>query len=152
MSIEASGSIQINRPIEEVFDLLTDLERLPEWLVGVCEAFPVDGVPDQVGSVVGHKNAMLGRTFESRYAITVWEPGKRIASRAVKGPFSGTSEETFKAVEGGTLFSANVAGHLKGPFRALDRAARRVAQSQLDKSLQNAKALAESKQSLEDHA
>ena len=145
MSIEAAGSIQIDRPVQEVFELLTSLERLPEWLVGVCDAFPVEGPPDQVGSIVGHKNAMLGRTFESRYEVTVWEPGKRIASRAVKGPFSGTSEEGFKEVAGGTLFSAKVSGNLKGPFRALDRAGRRVAQSQLDKSLENAKALAESR-------
>lgn len=145
MSIEASGSIQIDRPLHEVFALLTDLERLPEWLVGVCEAFPVEGPPDQVGSVVGHKNAMLGRTFESRYEVTVWEPNSRIASRAVKGPFSGTSEERFEETASGTLFSAKVSGNLKGPFKALDRAARRVAKKQLDTSLQSAKWLAESR-------
>lgn len=145
MSIQASGSIYIDRPVTEVFALLTDLGRLPHWLVGVCEAFPLEGPPDRVGSIVGHKNALLGKTFESRYEITEWTPSKSISARAVKGPFAGTSEEEFQEQNGGTLFSARVAGHLRGPFRALDRAARRIAQSQLEKSLQNAKALAESK-------
>jgi carbon monoxide dehydrogenase subunit G len=144
MAIEASGSIHIDRPPAEVFALLTDLERLPEWLIGCCEAFAVKGPPDQVGSVVGHKNALLGRTFESRYEITRWEPARSIASKAIKGPFSGTSEEEFQEHGGGTEFSARIAGHLRGPFRALDRAARRVAQGQLDTSLQNAKRLVES--------
>ncbi|MBA2725519.1 MAG: SRPBCC family protein [Actinobacteria bacterium] len=144
MPIEAAGSIYIDRPPEDVFALLTDLNRLHEWLVGCSKAFPVEGPPDKVGSVVGHNNDLLGRAFESRYEITKWEPAKSISSNAIKGPFSGVSEEEFQKQNGGTLFSARVTGNLRGPFRALDRAARRVAQSQLDTSLLNAKEFVES--------
>lgn len=49
-------SIEINRPPEEVFNLMTDLHQHPQWSTTVAEAHDIPDGPFHNGSNVEHRN------------------------------------------------------------------------------------------------
>lgn len=86
-------SIHINRPCGEVFAFLEDRANDPAWMVSVRESHWLDtggtGTPGPTG--IGRRGRMVmrvpGRTVEFIDEVTEYEPGRRIAHRAVDGPF-----------------------------------------------------------------
>ena len=142
--IEERASVAIDAPVEIVFEAMSRVESLPEWLVGCCEAWPVSDDPYRVGGRVGHIDEVMGQRFEAHYEVVEWEPGKRMLFKTVSGsPFKGTSEQSFETAGEGTRVEIVVRGELRGAFRFGEWAARRVAKTQLEKSVANAKRMIE---------
>ena len=51
----------IARPIDEVFAVLTDLERMPLWVPGMTQASVTSDGPLEAGSALLYCGAFLGR-------------------------------------------------------------------------------------------
>lgn len=133
----------IDRPLEEVFELMGDLEQLPSWLEGCRRAWPVSGDPRSAGSRVAHEDEFMGQRFETEFDVVEWKPNELMVFEAVSGPMRGRSEEAFYEEAGGTVVEIHVTGNLSGPLKAANWIAQRAAQRQLDKSLDNLKKLLE---------
>jgi carbon monoxide dehydrogenase subunit G len=141
--IEVRATELIDAPVDEAFAILTRVETLPEWLVGCREAWALSDDPYRVGGKVAHIDEVMGQSFEAHYEVVVWEPGERVVFKTLSGPFEGTSEESFLSEGDGTRVEVVIKGELRGALRFGEWAARRVAQQQLDESLQNAARLME---------
>ena len=141
-------SVTIQRPIEDVFSVLTDPTRSPEWSKHSIRGELLTEGPPRVGSrrrTVVKGFAGIG-TMESVFEVTEVEPLRSVALKQVSASWggSGATRYTFTPVEGGTrvdwTWELSPNGPMKlllgGPAMAMTR---RIFQSDLE----NLKALME---------
>lgn len=110
----ASRSITIARPPEEVFAFIADGANGPRWRPGVTD------VALASGSGVGarYKRGVKGpggRRVDADYEITVYEPGRHLAFKAVAGPVRPTGDYVLEAADGGTRLTFSLACELGFP-------------------------------------
>jgi uncharacterized protein YndB with AHSA1/START domain len=95
-------TVVINRPIEEVFALLADFEKLSQWDTAVDEAEKASQGPMGVGTTVREVFHFLGRRIESTGVVVEYEPNSKFAIKTTSGPLPAELTETLEPVEGGT--------------------------------------------------
>src|SRR5581483_4869825 len=95
-------SIDVQRPVEEVFAYLTDPANLPEWQSGAVEGRPEGSGPPAVGSRFVEVRKFLGRKIESTLEVTEYEPNRRFAFRVVSGPVPFRVDHVLEPADGGT--------------------------------------------------
>jgi carbon monoxide dehydrogenase subunit G len=109
-------SIVINRPIEEVFAELSDLENNKKWRSGTVEAEKTSVGPIAIGTTYRMVNGAFGRRMEGVAEVTEYEPNRRFVTKNRSGlPIE--TERTFEPVEGGTKVTFTVKAELAGFFR-----------------------------------
>ena len=78
-------SIEINKPLKEVFDYVSDVGNYPQWMAHALEVLKDTPGPQQSDRfIVAIKS--VGRRFETPYERTAYEPNRRYTDRAVGGP------------------------------------------------------------------
>ncbi len=107
-------SVVIKRPVEEVFAFVENPKNEPIWrhsmreveveTAGGAKADVVAGsdggiVPGATGRESGKS---LGRSFESTWEITEYEPNHRVAFRSTSGPAEYEGVWSYESVDGGT--------------------------------------------------
>ncbi len=121
-------SVVINRPVEEVFQFMSDPRNNEQWQSMIVDTKGVEG-PVGVGSKWQHTVSFLGRKFEPTFELTELEPNRRSAVRSAGGPVPFHGSWTFEPVDGGTRVSWVLEGEPGGFFRLaeplVERAARR---------------------------
>lgn len=81
--------IEIDRPPHDVFALLTDLDRLPEWATIVVGTRDVSELPLREGCTFRQTLRVLGRELESDWRVTELDPPRHVAYEAA-APGGGT--------------------------------------------------------------
>ena len=117
VSHQASRSVRISRPPAEVFALIADFERHPEWRTDVRRV-TVEGTG--VGAKVREESG--GDTLRLR--VEAWEPPGRLRMRIDDPalPFGGTWTYTLRPVDGGTELTVVEDGEVYNPvFRFMSR-------------------------------
>lgn len=143
MIVEKAARI-IDARVDEVFEFMADLDRVPQWVAGVRQARVLEGDPCAVGGRVAHVNEFMGRTFESTFEVVEWMPNELMAFNVLSGPLRGTSRETLVAMSAETTkVEIEVEGDATGVFRFMGAIAGRAARQQLETSLDNLKKLIE---------
>jgi uncharacterized protein YndB with AHSA1/START domain len=96
-----TGSIEIDRPPQEVFDYSSDPERLAEWQDEIQHVSVVTPGPLSVGMRVRETRQVPGgpRTFEWEY--TELEPPSRWSFQVIDGPIRPRGTMTFSPLDGG---------------------------------------------------
>ncbi len=136
-------SITINRPVEEVFAVLSNPENGPKWSSGSSEAKITSQGPIGVGTRYRSVRQALGRRIESETEITEYEPNRRYATKSISGPFPMESAVTFERVEGGTRVTGTLMGEPGGFFKLAEPLLVRTAKRQFEGDLANLKDLME---------
>ena len=139
-------SVEINRPLAEVFKYVSDVGNYPQWMAHVLEVRQhIPGAPRQSDSfVVAIKS--VGRRFETPYERTSYEPDRRYTDRAVGGPIPNQRwHSAFQEVPGGTRFTRAVDVESSGLLRLLEPLQKRAAERQLKKDLQTLKHVVEAR-------
>ena len=119
MASVISSSITINRPIEDVFAVLTDVEKTGSWFPGDVKEWWTSEPPHGVGSTRRARVRMGWITTENDAVATIYEPPRRAAMKGTSpnAPFEATI--TFEPVAGGTRVDANIELSIRGPARLL---------------------------------
>ena len=101
-------SIEIERPVEEVFDFITHPENFPLWQESLLEIRREAEGPLRVGSEVTEVRSFMGRKMETTWTCTEHEPCERSSIEENEGlvPFKGTFE--LEALGENTLFAWTV--------------------------------------------
>jgi uncharacterized membrane protein len=101
-------SIEIERPVEEVFDFISRPENFPLWQESLLEIRREAEGPLRVGSEVTEVRSFMGRRMETTWTCTEHEPCERSSIEEDEGlvPFKGTFE--LEALGGSTLFTWTV--------------------------------------------
>ena len=133
-------SVEINRPLPEVFNYVSDVGNYPEWMAHVLEVRKdTPSAPQQSDRfVVAIKS--VGRRFETPYERTLCEGDRRYTDRAVGGPIPNQRwHSAFQEMPCGTRFTRAVDVESGGLLKLLEPLQRRAAGRQLKKDLQTLK-------------
>ena len=143
----AEVSTTIQRPVEDVFAVISDLENNPKWTSGVLDAKQTSPGPIGVGTTARTTSKFLGRRIENEMEVTEYEPDRRFSWRSRSGPFPFQGSVTLEQIGRGTrvavTFEADPGGFFKLAEPLIVSVARRQFQSDLDnlKDLMEANAL-----------
>jgi uncharacterized membrane protein len=139
-------SIEINRPLEEVFDYVSDVGNYPEWMAHALEVFKdTEGPPQQNDRFIVAIRS-VGRRFETPYERTSYEANRRYTDRAVGGPIPNQRWDCiFQEVAGGTRLMRAVDAEAGGLLKLLEPLQKRAAERQLRKDLQMLKDVLEAR-------
>ena len=79
-------SIEINRPAEEVFDYLDQVDRHNEWQESLVSTTVKTDGPTRVGTRVVERRKIPGGTRDIPYEITEHDPPRKASFRGTAGP------------------------------------------------------------------
>jgi uncharacterized membrane protein len=85
-SMRVQESIEINRPLQEVFNYVSDVGNYPEWMADALEVRKDTEGPPQQSDRFTLAIKSVGRRFETPYQRTSYEANRRYTDRAVGGP------------------------------------------------------------------
>ena len=99
--IKSTGSVEIDRPIEEVFEYTNN--NVAEWSKTVVRDEPLDTKPDRgVGSTFLCVTQSNGKHMEFQRTITGWEPPMMSASQLIGDSFDIDVAYAFEDLDGRT--------------------------------------------------
>jgi uncharacterized protein YndB with AHSA1/START domain len=134
--------VEIDRPVEEVFQYFTDVARIPEWNSMVLEVTP-SAHPIHVGSTAKIRMRLLGRSIEATQEVLEYEPNRKVVVRT-PAPIAVTDTWLFEPMGAGrTRLTFHSVGEVSGFFKLADPIVARVAKKQLTAQLETLKELLE---------
>ncbi len=136
-------SIVINRPIEEVFGALTNLENDIRWRSEWVETRNTSGGAPGVGATFCLTGEFLGRRVPTVYEVIEYEPNRSAAWKTVSGPLPLTFQRTFERVEDGTRFTIRYEAEVRGFFKLVMPLLARTVERQQEGDLRKVKELME---------
>lgn len=142
---QTNNSIMINRPPQEVFDAITNPEKVALWqnMTDSVE-FPSNGDVG-VGSTMKVLARFLGRKFETELEVTAWEPPYRFGWKNEK-PYPTEVTNTLEPQGEGTLLTSQSQGEMGSFFRLAEGLAAKLLEKQFSSNYESLKLLMESDQ------
>lgn len=141
--IKINNSIQINRPVEDVFVFVVDIKNLPKWAGPVSEARQTSDGPIGVGTTQTQKAQFLGRQIESSQEVTGYKLNKKLSTKTTSGPLPIEVHYTFEPNAGGTLLHVEGEVDAGGFFKLAEPLAGRMLRRQTDADIETLKELLE---------
>jgi carbon monoxide dehydrogenase subunit G len=120
-------SVEIARPVHEVWEYLTDPECVPEWQSSATSSHQVSKGPMGVGTKLEDERRFLGRRARSEVEVTEYEPERLFTLHGISGPVRFTVRHRLADAGGGTRLDIQAEADPGGVSRFLrpmiDRAA-----------------------------
>ncbi len=107
-------TIEIDRPHDEVFAFLCDLENDPRWRREWVDARRTSEGPIGVGTTTSLFATILGRRTEAVYEVTAYDPGRTVTWKTVRGPLPLTFWRGVEPHREGTRVTMGYAGDFRG--------------------------------------
>lgn len=144
--MRVEGSIEINRPLHEVFNYVSDVCNYPKWMSHALEVrTDTPRPPRQSGRFVLVLKS-VGRRFEIPYERTSYESDRCHTDQAQGGPIPDHQwHSAFEEVPGGTRVTRTVDVQSGGLLKLLEPLQKRAARRQLRKDLQTLKDVLEAR-------
>jgi uncharacterized protein YndB with AHSA1/START domain len=136
-------SVVINRPIEEVFAFVTDIEKISQWMSELVEAKQTSEGPMGVGTTISAVASPLGRRVESTQEVVEYEPNRKFAIKSTAGPVPSEDAYTFESVAGGTKVTRVTEAEVGGFFKLAEPLFARTMRRQFETNFANLKDLLE---------
>jgi uncharacterized protein YndB with AHSA1/START domain len=133
----------IDRPPDEVFAYLVNVDRFPDWSGNISSARKTSEGPLAAGSTLDFVGKMLGRGFESSAVVTEYAANQRFATKTTSGPFYIEVDYKLDPADGKTAVTTTVRGESKGFFKLAEPMIVRVTRKQFETDAESLKALVE---------
>jgi carbon monoxide dehydrogenase subunit G len=118
--IKIEESIIINRPVEEVWKFVSNIENATKWDRGVLEARQTSKGPIGVGSTLQTRRQMLGRQRIGKLRVSEYVPNRMIALQASLGQIAEAQiRYSFEPVDSGTRMTGISEVELHGAWRLI---------------------------------
>jgi carbon monoxide dehydrogenase subunit G len=113
-------TLEVARPLDEVFVFVGDFANTKDWDPGVSNARKLTDGPIGVGTRYALDVVFGGRRLPMTYEVTAWDPPNRVVLKGEGSTVTAVDDIRFEAVPSGTriLYSADL--RLKGPLRLLE--------------------------------
>jgi uncharacterized protein YndB with AHSA1/START domain len=134
--------IAIGRPPEDVFAVLTDIDRLPEWQ-GSAVSAAAEG-PLGEGTRIRERRRFIGREFRVVHEVTTYDPPHRFDVRSVEGPLPLSVSHTLEPSGGGTHLEVVGEAKPKGMLRFAAAGIAKTAEADFRRDFERLKELVES--------
>lgn len=115
--MQIENNAVINRPAQEIFDYVTNLENASKWQTEVLEAQRTSTGPMGIGSTARYTFKLLGRHFDVTTEITEWDPPNSLSAKTTSGPFPASPGYTLAPDGNGTRFTLRIALEPGGFFK-----------------------------------
>ena len=139
-------SVEIHRPLAEVFKYVSDVSNYPHWMAHVLDVRKHSPGPTEQGDGFVVAIRSVGRRFETPYERTLYEADRRYTDRAVGGPIPNQRwHSAFQELPRGTRFTRAVDVASGGLLSLLEPLQKRAAERQLKKDLQTLKHVVEAR-------
>ena len=138
--IKVEHSIVINRPVEEVFSVVTNVENNPKWGSGLLEAVKTSDGPIGVGTTWRLVRKVIGQRLEAESEVTEYELNRNYVQRS-KSPFPVVVRQTYEAVEGGTRITITSEAEPGGFLKLAEPLLKSTAKRDIDAEFANLKDL-----------
>jgi uncharacterized protein YndB with AHSA1/START domain len=136
-------SVVINRPVEQVFAFVSDLENDPQWTPGATMRRTSPG-PVGVGTTFQQHDRFLGRRMDLSLEVTDYEPPHKIGLKTTSGPLSFGGTRMFEPVDDAATRVTFVGdGHAPGVLKLAEPLLAVVGERRLRTQLSNLKHLLE---------
>jgi len=111
--------IDIQRSVEDVFAVLTDVTKTGRWYPAKVEEWWTSPPPHGIGSTRRARTWVLGRAMENDAVVTAYDPPRLAAMKGLSRntPFDATLR--FEPVEGGTRATVETVFALSGAMRLI---------------------------------
>jgi uncharacterized protein YndB with AHSA1/START domain len=136
-------SVEINRPVEEVFAYATDIKNWPKWHETLLKAEQTSAGELGVGTTFKGKGSMEGRTSEFTGKMTEYDPYKRSRKVMDFGNFINEDELTFDPIDGGTRFTLAYDVKVRGFAKLLSSRINSAIRKELEQAVSKLKAILE---------
>ena len=141
--INVQHSVVINRPVEEVFDFVSNVENIVRWQTGALECSPISQGPSVVGAKSRYVREVLGNRVETIMEVTEYDHNRKMGFKA-DAPIPIESSYSFETVEGGARFTFAVQSEPTGMFKLAEGMITRTVQKQIEDDCNKLKDLLES--------
>ena len=138
-------SVEIKRPVEEVFAYLTDPANETEWNSAVLECRAETPGPIRVGSKIHVLSSILGRRSESTYEVTALVPNKKYVHKT-NSPFPVEATYLAEPTADGTKVTLEGVAEPGGFFKMAEPLLGRIANRQIQAQLDTMKELLEARE------
>jgi uncharacterized membrane protein len=139
-----SASIKINRPAEEIFAFVTDVNNAVKWQSGIISAKETSDGPTGVGTTYRYAVKVMGRDLETRGEITAYNPPIKHSWKATSGPFPMSGGNTFEAGPDGVSVTSFINAEPGGFFKLAEPLLIKQQKRQMEQDLSRLKELLES--------
>ena len=136
-------NLVINRPVEEVFDFVSNSENLPRWRSTSLEVKKTSTGPLGMGSTFKGRFTFLGRQFDGNVVVTAYEPNRVYMSKIAEGPFPLETGYSLEPIENGTHVTFVVDGAPGGFFKLAEPLVVSMAKRAYEADLHNLKDMLE---------
>jgi hypothetical protein len=143
--LQIGSSIAIGRSADAVFAMLTDLDHLSDWAIGIVESRQTSKGPRGKGTTYRMVGKVLFWRIPSVYEVIVYEPPSRFGGKNA-GALSFEEIYMLESVAEGTLDDQRTEIYPRGVFKILRPIMARALKKQLDTDLANLKRLLEAQQ------
>jgi uncharacterized protein YndB with AHSA1/START domain len=126
-----SFSIDINRPVDQVFSYVTNVDNHKAWQAGILEAKMTPPGPVGVGSTYHYTSEVMGRRFETQMRVSALEQNKKWSIQTTGVPKPVETVYDFEAVGSATRLTISM--ELSGGYPAV---AEGMVKQQMQKSLE----------------
>jgi carbon monoxide dehydrogenase subunit G len=96
-------SVEIARPVHEVWEYLTNPEHVPEWQSSAVSSHQVSGGPMGVGTTLEDERRFMRHRAVSKVEVTEYEPEQLFTLHGLSGPVRFTIRQRLEAHGEGTL-------------------------------------------------
>jgi len=107
-------SIIINRPIEEVFSYVSDLQNGPQWQNGLFEVRSLTQGSLGSGSQFTSTRKFLGRKLEAVVEVVAYEPNRKVSVKSDSGSVPFEESFLFEPTTEGTRLTTVIELHTTG--------------------------------------
>ena len=112
--IKNEKSIIIQRPIEEVFAFVSDLQNATQWQSGVLEVRRVTEGPLGIGTQFAFVRKFMGRKMEAISEFLAYEPNSKVVFKNNSGPMDFENSYLFEATDEDTRLTSILEMQPKG--------------------------------------
>jgi uncharacterized protein YndB with AHSA1/START domain len=97
-----TGSVEISRPAQAVFDYVADLSKHTEWQTGLEKVVVETEGPTRVGTKAVDTRHVTGGPRDIPYEITECDAPRRLAFKVTGGPIRPEGSMTLTSLDNGT--------------------------------------------------
>lgn len=133
----------INRPLEEVFAFISNLQNEHLWSSAVSSGEYLQGGSGEVGSIARLVATFLGHEIETLSKTTAHEHNHKISFELVEGMVTGKGSREVEAVGNATRVTQRFDFEFGAVFKAMKFVLKPALQKQLDRDFKKLKAVLE---------
>jgi uncharacterized membrane protein len=138
--MELKRTVEIERSAADVFDFIADFENNPKWQGGMRACRWTSAGPIGVGSTYVQEASFLGRSIETSFRVTEYEPGRTISIESIKSTFP---IQVTRSVEPIDAKRCRVSAHVRGQPKGIVKLLSGMAKSMIAKDYEVLKRLLE---------